>query len=78
MDDFRGIGVAMITPFTAMGEVDYNALEALIEQYIQSGIDFLVVQGTTAETVTLTKQEKENLAQRVVDINARSPAPHVR
>ena len=70
MDDFRGIGVAMITPFTAMGEVDYNALEALIEQYIQSGIDFLVVQGTTAETVTLTKQEKENLAQRVVDINA--------
>lgn len=36
MDDFRGIGVAMITPFTAMGEVDYNALEALIEQYIQS------------------------------------------
>lgn len=70
MDDFRGIGVAMITPFTAMGEVDYNALEALIEQYIQSGIDFLVVQGTTAETVTLTKQEQENLAQRVVDINA--------
>jgi 4-hydroxy-tetrahydrodipicolinate synthase len=70
MDDFRGIGVAMITPFTAMGEVDYNALEALVEHYIQLGIDFLVVQGTTAETVTLTKQEQENIAQRVVEINA--------
>ncbi len=70
MKDFRGTGIAMITPFTATGEVDYNALESLVEQYIQAGIDFLVVLGTTAETATLSKQEQEVIAQKVVEINA--------
>ena len=70
MKDFRGTGIAMITPFTASGEVDYNALEALVEQYIQAEIGFLVVLGTTAETATLSKQEQEGIAQKVVEINA--------
>ena len=70
MKDFRGTGIAMITPFTATGEVDYNALESLVEQYIQAGIDFLVVLGTTAETATLSNQEQEVIAQKVVEINA--------
>ena len=51
MKDFSGTGVAIITPFTVTGEVDYDALCSLVEAYIESGIDFLVVLGTTAEAI---------------------------
>ena len=70
MKDFRGTGVAMITPFTATGEVDYNALDSLVEHYVQSGIDYLVVLGTTAESVTLSSEEQVKISRRVVKINA--------
>ena len=70
MKDFRGTGVAMITPFNASGEVDYDALSSLVETYIQSGIDFLVVLGTTAETVTLSQEEQIKVTRKVVQFNA--------
>lgn len=70
MKDFRGTGVAMITPFNAVGEVDYDALSSLVETYIQSGIDFLVVLGTTAETVTLSQEEQIKVARKVAQFNA--------
>ncbi len=70
MKDFRGTGVAMITPFNASGEVDYDALSALVETYIQSGIDFLVVLGTTAETVTLSQEEQIKVTRKVAEFNA--------
>ncbi|MCH1417537.1 MAG: 4-hydroxy-tetrahydrodipicolinate synthase [Flavobacteriaceae bacterium] len=70
MKDFRGTGVAMITPFNASGEVDYGALSSLVETYIQSGIDFLVVLGTTAETVTLSQEEQIKVTRKVAQFNA--------
>jgi len=70
MKNFKGTGVAIITPFTSAGEVDYNALGLLVEGYIQLGIDFLVVLGTTAETVTLNQEEQINVTRKVAEINA--------
>ena len=70
MKDFSGTGVAIITPFTATGEVDYDALCSLVEAYIESGIDFLVVLGTTAETVTLSQEEQIKVTRKVAEVNA--------
>lgn len=70
MKDFSGTGVAIITPFTVTGEVDYDALCSLVEAYIESGIDFLVVLGTTAETVTLSQEEQIKVTRKVAEVNA--------
>ena len=70
MNDFSGTGIAIITPFTPTAEVDYNALSALVEGYIQAGIDFLVVLGTTAETATLSHEEQINVSRKVAEVNA--------
>jgi 4-hydroxy-tetrahydrodipicolinate synthase len=66
---FRGTGVAIITPFHKQGTIDFTALERLIEHLINGGVNYLVVQGTTAETATLTREEKRALAEFVVEIN---------
>ena len=52
-----GTGVALVTPFTAMGAIDYVALQKLIEHVIDGGVDFLVALGTTGEAVNLTTRE---------------------
>jgi 4-hydroxy-tetrahydrodipicolinate synthase len=71
---FRGTGVAIITPFHKQGTIDFTALERLIEHLIAGGADYLVVQGTTGETATLKREEKNALAAFVVDIvNKRIP-----
>ncbi len=71
---FKGTGVAMVTPFHKQGTIDFTALERLIEHLIAGGVDYLVVQGTTAETATLTKEEKVAVAEYVVEIvNKRTP-----
>ena len=71
---FRGTGVAMVTPFHKQGTIDFTALERLIEHLISGGVNYLVVQGTTAETATLTREEKNALAEFVVEItNKRVP-----
>ena len=69
MDKFKGTGVAIVTPFNQDKSVDYNALEKLIEHLIANGIDYLVVQGTTGESVTLTKEEKKETLDFVIKIN---------
>ena len=61
-----GMGVALITPFKNDESIDYDALARLIELQIKSDTDYLVVCGTTAETPTLTQQEKEDLTRFVV------------
>jgi len=58
---FRGTGVALVTPFTKSGDVDYNGLEKLINHCIDGGVEYLVSLGTTGENVTLTKQEKQDI-----------------
>lgn len=55
---FRGSGVALVTPFTAKGEIDFNGLGKLIDYCIGGGIQYLVSLGTTGESVNLSKEEK--------------------
>lgn len=64
---FKGTGVALVTPFHKQGTIDFGALEKLIDHCISGGVNYLVVMGTTAETATLTKEEKLALTQFVVD-----------
>jgi len=64
---YTGTGVAMITPFTPSGVVDYDRLILHTERLIDNGIDYLVVLGTTAETPTLSPGEKEDIVKCVVD-----------
>jgi len=71
---FKGTGVALVTPFHKQGTIDFGSLEKLIEHCIDGGVNYLVVQGTTAESATLNKEEKHALAQFVVDtVNERLP-----
>jgi 4-hydroxy-tetrahydrodipicolinate synthase len=69
MQKLKGVGVAMVTPFTETGAIDYLALKNLIELYVEQGIDYLVVLGTTAEVVTLNSEEKETIMRTVVEYN---------
>lgn len=61
----QGMGVALITPFRHDKTIDFPALERLVEHQIASGIDFLVVLGTTAEAATLTKEERHQVQEFV-------------
>lgn len=71
---FRGLGIALITPFTSDGSVDYTALKRLLEYQIQNGADFLCILATTGETPCLTKDEKQKIKQLVVEVdNGRIP-----
>ncbi len=69
MNKFIGTGVAIITPFNEDKSVDYSSLEKLVEHLITNGIDYLVVQGTTGESVTLTKEEKEETLAFIIKVN---------
>lgn len=71
---FTGAGVAIITPFTQTGEVDYPALDALVQMHLDCGTDFLCVHGTTGETPTLTIEEKRETRKRIIkQVNGRIP-----
>ncbi|MBR1713297.1 MAG: 4-hydroxy-tetrahydrodipicolinate synthase [Alloprevotella sp.] len=61
---FRGFGIALATPFQTDGSIDTEALRALIESQLSGGVDFLCVLGTTAETPTLSDEEKR-LVRRI-------------
>ncbi len=70
----RGSGVALVTPFTATGEIDFNALRAVIEHIIAGGINYLVALGTTGEPPTLDTSEKKAIFEFVLEvINNRIP-----
>ena len=64
---FRGLGIALVTPFQADGSIDFDALDRLIEYQIQGGADFLCIMGTTAETPTLSREEKRLLKEHFVE-----------
>jgi len=61
MEQLRGSGVALVTPFKADESIDWNALEKLIDHVINGGIDYVVSLGTTGETPTLSSEEKLDL-----------------
>lgn len=72
--NLRGVGVALITPFNDDESVDFEALSRLVDYQIQNGTDYLVVLGTTAETPTLTEEEKKAIVEFVVEkVNGRIP-----
>ena len=64
---FKGLGVALITPFTKTGEVDYTALRRLLDYQISNGVDFLCILATTGETPCLTVEEKQKIKDIVVE-----------
>jgi len=65
---FRGLGVAMVTPFRANGGIDYAGLEKLIEHQITGGVDYVVSMGTTGESVTLSRDEKKQLLATTIEL----------
>lgn len=70
---FTGAGVALITPFTKESHVDYKSLEKVVENQVKGGMDYLVALGTTAETATLTQEEKSNVVELVKEKSAGLP-----
>ncbi len=71
---FKGLGIALITPFTPDGEVDYKSLKRLVEHQINHGADFLCILATTAEAPCLTHDEKEKITQLIREVvNGRIP-----
>ena len=69
---FVGVGVALITPFDTDLNVDFDALQKLIDFVSEGGVNYLVVQGTTGETSTTTAQEKLDLLRFVVEHNPKN------
>lgn len=67
--NFKGTGVAIVTPFTEKGDVDYSALTKLVEHLIKGKVEYIVVLGTTGESVTLSKDEKQNVINHIVKVN---------
>lgn len=70
MQSLTGTGVALITPFKQDFSVDVDALRRIVDFQINNGIDYLVVLGTTAESATLNKDEKELVIGTIVEANA--------
>ena len=69
MANFRGTGVALVTPFKNDFSIDFKALERIVTHIIDGGIEYLVLLGTTSEAVTLSNEEKEAIVSYVKEIN---------
>lgn len=71
---FKGLGIALITPFTADGQVDYDSLKSIINYQIENGADFFCILATTGETPCLTQEEKRKIKQTIVEtVAGRTP-----
>ena len=68
-NSFTGSGVALVTPFDVSGKIDVMALRKLVQLQINGGTNFLVVQGTTGESPTLSQSEKQIVLDTVIDEN---------
>ena len=66
---FRGLGVALVTPFTPDGEVDYQALKRLVNYQLDNGADFLCILATTGEAPCLSEDEQEKITETVKQLN---------
>jgi 4-hydroxy-tetrahydrodipicolinate synthase len=69
MNQFKGAGVALVTPFLADMSIDFPALRRLVREQIAGGTNFLVVQGTTGESPTLNANEKKQVLETVLEEN---------
>ena len=71
---FHGLGIALVTPFKLNGEIDYDALEKLIEYQLENGADFFTILATTGECPCLSAEEKEKLTETIISIvSGRAP-----
>ncbi len=64
--NFTGTGVAIVTPFTTKGDIDFPALTKLVEHLIKGRVEYIVVLGTTGETATLSKEEKQQVIAHII------------
>lgn len=71
MNKFKGLGVAMVTPFKTDKSIDFEGLENLINHLIDGGVKYLVVMGTTGENPTITTEEQNDILKKVVEVNAK-------
>jgi 4-hydroxy-tetrahydrodipicolinate synthase len=71
MEKFKGLGVAMVTPFNSDGSVDYLGLEKLTNHLVDGGVNYLVVMGTTGENPTINNEEQQAILQKIKEVNAR-------
>ena len=69
MNIFKGSGVALVTPFQQDARIDFTALKQLVQLQLDGGTDFLVVQGTTGESPTLSADEKRQVLDTVLEVN---------
>lgn len=69
MQKFVGMGVALATPFKKDLTVDFEALRKLVQFNIENGTDYLVINGTTGESATITKEEKQQIINTIVEVN---------
>jgi 4-hydroxy-tetrahydrodipicolinate synthase len=68
MKKFRGTGVAIVTPFKNDSSIDFAALGRVVNHVITGGVNYIVVLGTTGESVTLTKDEKKAIISYVIEV----------
>lgn len=74
MLNLKGVGVALVTPFNEKHEINFTEFENVVNYVIEGGVDNVVVLGTTGESVTLNKQEKQDLIKACVSVtNKRVP-----
>jgi len=66
---FKGLGIALVTPFKTDGSIDYAALKRLIEYQTDNGADFLCILGTTSESPCLDPEERAEIKRFVVEVN---------
>jgi 4-hydroxy-tetrahydrodipicolinate synthase len=71
MKNFRGTGVAMVTPFKSDSSIDFKALERVVNHIIDGGVSYLVILGTTSEAITMNSEEREAVVSYVKEINSR-------
>lgn len=72
--NLKGVGVALVTPFNEQKEINFSEFEKVVNYVIDGGVDYVVVLGTTGESVTLNKQEKQDLIKASVETtNKRVP-----
>ncbi len=69
MQKFVGTGVALVTPFKEDLSIDFTALSKLVEFNIANGVDYLVINGTTGESVTVSKEERQRIVDVIVSVN---------
>lgn len=65
---FKGAGVALVTPFTLTGEIDYKKLEELVEDQIKGNTDAIIACGTTGESSTMTHEEHLDVIRFIIDV----------